>query len=127
MGKEKNAARMKEHYYTDQGQAVEHTKRRTPRSRYMKGKYSANRRGKEFDLPYEYYIEIIKHPCYYCGTSIADETGIGLDRMDNDKGYVMGNVNPSCTKCNRIRSKSMGAEEFARQTKINRGEDNGET
>lgn len=123
--KEKNAARMGDVYSTEEGQTYEHKKRRTPRSRYARGKYGARRRKKEFTLSFEDYSVLISNPCAYCNKSIADETGVGLDRIDNEGGYVFGNVAPCCSSCNRIRSKSMGAEEFKKQTKLNRRRQDG--
>jgi hypothetical protein len=71
-------------------------------------------------LTLEEYSTLIVLPCSYCNSSIAHETGVGLDRKDNTKGYVTGNVNPCCSACNRIRAKSMDADEFKKQTKLNK-------
>lgn len=120
--KDRNADRMKDTYYTEEGQAYEHKKRRTPRSRYMRGMYQAKRRKKEFTLTFEEYVELISHPCYYCNKDISDETGVGLDRMDNNLGYITGNVTACCGKCNRKKFVTFGGEEFKKQSKINRGE-----
>jgi hypothetical protein len=117
--KKANAKRMAKRYRTDEGQAYEHTLRVTPRSRYMRARYGSRKRGKAWSLTFEDYRNLVIHPCYYCNKSIANETGSGLDRIDNDGGYSMGNVNPCCADCNRRRSKSMSAEEFRTQTKIN--------
>jgi len=119
--KEKNASRMATTYNTEQGRAYEHKRRRTASSRYVRGRYNAKRRNKVFTLTLEEYAVLVALPCTYCGKSIADETGVGLDRINNERGYVAENVNPCCASCNRIRHRSMGAEEFKRQTKINRG------
>lgn len=41
-------------------------------------------------------------PCFYCQLPLG-KTGIGLDRIDNARGYVDGNVLPCCTLCNYVR------------------------
>ena len=117
--KKVNAERMKEVYATEDGQKKEHDKRRTARSRYSHGACNARRRGKVFTLTFEEYQVLVASLCKYCNNSIADETGLSLDRIEDGRGYETGNVNPCCKKCNRIRAKSMSAEEFERQTKLN--------
>ena len=118
--KKMNRTRMAEVYQTEEGQEYEHFKRRTARSRYMRGKYAAKRRRKAFTLSFEEYEGIITQPCKYCNQSLYDETGVGLDRIDNTKGYEPGNVNPCCKTCNRIRKDSMSAEVFEKQTELNK-------
>ena len=118
--KEKNKLRMRDVYNTKDGQDYEHLKRRTPQNRYAHGKVNARKRNKEFTLTLEEYEILIKRPCNYCNKSIADETGVGLDRIDNDKGYIPGNVEPCCSKCNRIRKNSMKSDVFKKQTELNK-------
>lgn len=117
--RKKQREHMRKVYETKKGQALEHAKRRTPENRYAHAVSNARRRGKEFTLGFEEYTFFISHPCFYCNVSLSDETGTGLDRIDNDGGYTLTNVNPCCKSCNRIRSKSMSAEEFKKQTKLN--------
>lgn len=118
--KEKNAERMRDRYATEEGQAYEHSVRRTAKSRYARGKYGANRRKKTWTISFEDYEGLLKLPCTYCNKSLSDETGSGLDRKDNERGYSLDNVNPCCADCNRRRAKSMGADEFIKQTKLNK-------
>lgn len=118
--KVRNAERMAERYLTEDGQAYEHKVRRTAKSRFARGKYGATRRKKTWDIAFEDYERLIANPCTYCNKSLADETGSGLDRKDNSRGYSLDNVNPCCADCNRRRSKSMGSDEFAKQTKLNK-------
>jgi len=85
------------------------------KTRY-KGKYGG------VSLTLDYFIEVSKQDCYYCGSKpnhiINDyrhdyETGSrdkrvsnmvvyynGLDRIDSNIGYIHGNVVPCCRKCN---------------------------
>lgn len=118
----KNRERMRESSATEEGKAYEHKRRRTPKTRYIKARYDAGRRksgAKPFTISLEEYLIVIARKCEYCNCSLENETGSGLDRIDNEKGYEPGNVNPCCGDCNRRRSKSMGAEEFKEQSRIN--------
>jgi hypothetical protein len=73
----------------------------------------ASKRGLEVTISYEQYIEAIHKPCHYCGKSnsncIADKyTGEnfyynGIDRVDNNVGYIETNIVTCCEYCNRIK------------------------
>lgn len=76
------------------------------REGYAKG--NARKRGIEYGLTREQFMSFWQKPCSYCGDQI--ET-IGLDRIDNAKGYVMDNVVPCCGGCNGMKS-SMSREAF---------------
>lgn len=71
-------------------------------------KFSAKKRGLEYLLTKEDFLGFWQKPCYYCTDPI--ET-IGLDRIDNTKGYTMGNVVPCCAPCNMMKG-TMPAQEF---------------
>jgi 5-methylcytosine-specific restriction endonuclease McrA len=106
-------------YHTEKGQEYEKRKRRFLRSRFSRGIYAAKKRSKEWTITYEQYQELLSRDCSYCNRDLGNETGHGLDRINNDLGYSFENVNPCCKDCNRRRSKSMSAEEFKIQTKLN--------
>jgi hypothetical protein len=64
---------------------------------------------REFTLSYEEFVVIAQvGTCHYCGAPVRIRpyvcTGIGgsyqLDRKDNSKGYVAGNVVSCCKRCN---------------------------
>lgn len=61
---------------------------------------NAKKRGYEFALTLEDIKEYWKQPCYYCGSPV--ET-VGLDRVDNTRGYFKDNVVSCCWDCNRIK------------------------
>jgi len=61
-----------------------------------------------FGLTFNEFMEFWQLPCWYCGRSI--ET-IGIDRIDNAKGYCKENCVPCCVVCNRMKS-SHTKEEF---------------
>lgn len=56
--------------------------------------------GRENNLTRELIAEYIAQPCFYCG---GDDVSMGLDRIDNSQGHIVGNVNPCCNRCNTIR------------------------
>lgn len=60
---------------------------------------SAQSRGLEFDLSFEYVKKLLEFThCYYTGVAFSEE-GPGarsFDRVDNDRGYIIGNV-VACT------------------------------
>lgn len=60
----------------------------------------------------EQFISYWNSPCTYCQKSILKETGIGLDRINNDIGYVATNVVPCCGVCNKIRNVHLTHEEM---------------
>lgn len=68
--------------------------------RYTEYKNGAKRRQLQFRLTHEEFMAFWQQPCAYCGDAIAD---IGLDRMDNGKGYSLENVTPCCKWCNRMK------------------------
>jgi len=71
-------------------------------------KNSAKRRNVVFKLDMDLFMEYWNKPCFYCGSEIKT---IGLDRIDNNKGYVENNIIPCCKACNSMKSK-MNKEEF---------------
>jgi hypothetical protein len=84
--------------------------RQTPKGKYFTYKKGAKRRGYAFDLSCEVFSVLLESPCKYCGVSPAD----GVDRIENNEGYVPGNCAPCCWWCNR--SKGIETEdEFIEQ------------
>jgi hypothetical protein len=60
-------------------------------------KSGAKGRGIDWRLSKDQFISFWQKPCHYCGNEV--ET-IGLDRIDSDKCYKIGNVVPCCHTCN---------------------------
>lgn len=84
----------------------------------------ARRRGFVFDLDEDTFARMTKQKCAYCGQSpqtIHKARGKvsnavpyiynGIDRVDNLRGYIVGNCVPCCPVCNRAKT-TMGKEEF---------------
>lgn len=74
---------------------------------YAIAKNGAKKRKLEWHLTFEQYDELTNQPCYYCGTTEA----IGIDRIDNQVGYLAENSRPCCGTCNRAKH-TTGEEEF---------------
>lgn len=104
----------------------------------MRCKKGAESRNHTFDLSSEYFISISIQDCHYCGSkpkkynkyllkngsnahprSSLNKENIdrswielnGLDRIDNNVGYIEGNVVPCCTICNHAKH-TLPYEEF---------------
>ncbi len=71
-------------------------------SGYKKFMRSIKQCGKEVSLSFEEYKYLRKRPCFWCGGEIWNI--IGLDRLDNKKGYNLSNCVPSCGMCNILRA-----------------------
>jgi hypothetical protein len=71
-----------------------------PESRFKKYKRDARRRSLEFKLSREQFFSFHGKSCRYCGVSV---TPISLDRIDNNQGYLIENVDACCHWCNRLK------------------------
>lgn len=86
--------------------------RRTPEGRFASLKMNAKVRKLEVFLTLEDCKNIWKNHCVYCGDSCLNtETGYGIDRLDNKKGYEKNNVVACCSNCNIAKGKKT-PEEF---------------
>lgn len=79
-----------------------------PIGRFLKYKKGAKRRKIEWNLTKEQFMIFWQKPCYYCGELIKT---IGLDRLNNLRGYKFGNVVSCCSRCNYAKRK-MSPDEF---------------
>ena len=79
-----------------------------------KYKLSAIERGHEFLLSGEEAYDLFQGTCHYCGlppsTVSGKDRGMngiylynGIDRVDNSKGYTVGNCVTCCATCNRMK------------------------
>lgn len=73
-----------------------------PRGRHKYAVNAARIRGLEWSIAMEEHLAILAQPCDYCGGNL-NARGVGLDRIDNNRGYHMDNVVPCCGRCNRVR------------------------
>lgn len=63
---------------------------------YVKG---AKKRGIDFKLKKDTFNSLIVQKCFYCNHFKEGEIN-GIDRVDNDKGYIDENVVTCCEECN---------------------------
>ena len=91
---------------------------------YRTYKSTAKRRGLDFNLDKFLFLSIVTNRCEYCGVEPQHEiksphlkgeeeifVSNGIDRIDNSKGYVDGNVVPCCTTCNYAK-RTLTVEQF---------------
>lgn len=80
---------------------------------FLRYKMDAKKRNKVFELSEEQFLNIVAHPCVYCGKppsnichlkNFGDFVYSGIDRINSEDGYVEGNVAPCCITCNRAKS-----------------------
>lgn len=93
--RDKAKARNKRYAQTDKGRAV-----------FLRKAYQ---RVDACDLTTAEVLELIQQPCVHCGTK---DLPIGLDRIDNRKPHIKGNVSPSCAPCNFARGDRFSFEEM---------------
>lgn len=81
-------------------------------------KQNAKRRNYDFELTLAEFESLVTKNCVYCNsaprqfkTARGDISITGLDRIDNNVGYLIGNVVPCCTFCN-IGKRHMSAAEW---------------
>ena len=76
---------------------------------------SARDKNLVFELSIEVFIEKVKEPCYYCG-EIDEHKGFnGIDRMDQQVGYIVDNCVSCCQMCNYMK-KSLNTNTFLQRT-----------
>jgi hypothetical protein len=68
---------------------------------------AAKRRGLDWQLTKDEMATIIMRECNYCGQSAPN----GIDRVDNDVGYIQLNVVTACTMCNMMKH-TLGVNDF---------------
>ena len=85
---------------------------------------NAEKRNLEFGLSKEEFKELTSSLCFYCaaapyrshsssgnGRNYGNYIYNGVDRVDNDSGYILENCVPCCYRCNSAKGK-MSQEEF---------------
>jgi hypothetical protein len=80
-------------------------------NRYTTYRGNANALNRDFELSYQEFKQLVLGKCHYClappeervytiGNRIFRRRLNGVDRVDNDQGYVKDNVVPCCKSCN---------------------------
>lgn len=88
-----------------------------PATKYNYTKNTSKTRGLEFNFTREEYFQVISSTCHYCG-DFFKSSGSGLDRVDNSKGYIKGNVVSCCKECNQMKADLSTDQFFVNITKI---------
>ena len=69
--------------------------------KFCRYKTRSKERNISFQLTKKQFISFWQKNCHYCGSKI--ET-IGIDRVDNNKGYLIDNIVACCRTCNSIKN-----------------------
>ena len=82
----------------------------------------AKRRDLTFTLTLEQAYELSQAQCYYCervGVNLVRGFKyVGMDRIENDKGYTFDNVVSCCKVCNAMKGKMTGQQFFEQVKRI---------
>lgn len=87
---------------------------RSPRRRFTEARNKAiTKRKLTWTLTFEEYEQLIQEPCIYCRNELAAQSkrAVGLDRLDNTRGYESDNVASCCFICNTIKNDFLTVEE----------------
>lgn len=89
---------------------------------------NAEVRGYKWNLTKEYFRELTKQNCYFCGAlptqkykqinSNGPYVYNGVDRVDNSRDYTPDNVVPCCIRCNKMKGSLSENEFFEHLNKI---------
>jgi len=78
--------------------------------KYSRYKYRANKKNEkkldfEFEITQEHFIMITSMNCYLCGKENSEIHNNGIDRIDNNRGYIFSNILSCCGDCNYLKNK----------------------
>lgn len=85
---------------------------RTPKAKFMHLQGKCRRFGYNLTLSQEDCEVLWAQPCTYCGITVKTQSGISLDRIDNNLGYLKDNVLSCCGRCNMIRGRNLTVDEM---------------
>ena len=81
---------------------------------YEEYRHRASTKGIDFEITKEDYSLLISGDCFMCGKQKSEQHTNGIDRMDNNRGYIHGNINSCCCECN-IMKKNYDYDEIMRK------------
>jgi hypothetical protein len=97
---DKGIARLKRYRQTEKYKEANRNRSNSLSGKYNSYKRNAKRRNIEFNLTKEQFTQYWQLPCSYCGSKVKR---VGLDRINNNKGYDLDNVVPCCATCNYMK------------------------
>ena len=77
--------------------------RTLPRDKYNRYIRRAETDGYDFDISFEVFKKLVEADCYYCGLKRGKNLN-GIDRVDNDVGYLEENIVTACKICNNMKN-----------------------
>jgi len=112
---EKRRGYNKKSYYKNGGYNswMRDWRKNTLKGTYTTYKSNSKRINRPFKLSLKDFKKFWGKPCFYCGDEIKT---IGIDRIDNKKGYIQGNLRSCCHICNSMKS-SLTQKQFYEQIK----------
>jgi hypothetical protein len=75
----------------------------TARCGYLEYERRTEKRGMELFIDEDEFNKIISGDCYICGKKNSKTHQNGIDRYDNNIGYVFENCKPCCGECNYMK------------------------
>jgi hypothetical protein len=63
----------------------------------------AAKSGRIVKINFREFWALISKPCWYCGRT-PSQVKIGLDRVDSTGHYILDNLVPACTACNKLKN-----------------------
>lgn len=87
------------------------TKSQDAYTRWKHSERRAARSGEVWEIPLENYKNLIAQNCHYCDGEL-NPTGCGLDRKNNEVGYLLTNVVPCCRQCNTVKNHFFSYEDM---------------
>ncbi len=84
------------------------------RGKWASYKACAQNRCIEWNINREEFESFWQKDCFYCGSPIDN---IGIDRVDNDRGYSIDNIVPCCTMCNKMKM-DISQKKFIERVKL---------
>lgn len=96
-------------------QKIYDDKKKNPKRKHYVYQKSAKVRNLKWGLTYEECCDLFMGKCDYCGVKYIKESYLlGIDRVDNKKGYVKDNCVTCCEMCNMIKGSTNKNIFFAR-------------
>jgi hypothetical protein len=81
-------------------------------------KHGAIIRNYPFELTEQEFDQIVKQNCYICNKPCSKKHCNGIDRINNEMGYFMGNVASCCKECNFMKRTMTLVEMYSKMLAI---------